>query len=325
MRQRRLLAATANLVDGMADAFAMTLPQRVVRYLGLSAPRVQLRPGAMGVVMPAGAGPVTLVLDSEDVYTVDLPLPPGVGVDPWKQAAMMAHRYMPLKPELLAWDLVTVRQEGQLIARVSMVRRTVLAAALHVSGRVAAVTTDGVGPQPQFLRLDIGRLRRRMGRMLVLLIAAAFALPAPPLLVAWTLDQQTAHMEQKLKTLSDDVKAARQLRDRADWQGNVLGRSAAALVQPPRRQVLDEIARALPDDAWLQDLVLGPDGMVLQIYGADPHAVLARFQAVPLFTNVRLTTEPEPGSATFSLALSIATGAPSRSGTAGNAKEGGGQ
>jgi hypothetical protein len=264
-------------------------------------------------------------LDSQDVYTVDLPLPPGIGVDPWKQAAMLAHRYMPLKPELLAWDLVTLRQEGQSIARVSMVRRTVLAAALHASGRVAAVTTDGVGPQPQFLRLDMGRLRRRTGRMLVLLIAVVLALPVPPLLVAWTLDQQTTHMEQMLKTLSGDVKAARQLRDRVEVLGRVLGRSAGALVQPSRRQLLDEIARALPDDAWLQDFVLGPEGLILQVHGSDPNAVLARFQAVPLFTNVRLTTAPDPGSATFSLALSFAWGAPSGSGAAGTGKEGGGR
>ncbi|MEE3624499.1 hypothetical protein UCD39_10935 [Nitrospirillum sp. BR 11752] len=312
MKYRRPLAMVAAIVDGVAEALAATLPPPLARRMGVSMSRLHLGPGASGPAGPGPAsappGPVVLVLDPRDVYTVDLPLPPGFGVDPWRQAAMLAHRYMPLKPELLAWDLVTLRQGGQSIARVSMVRRSVLAAALQVNERAVAVTAEGSGPQPQFLRLDGRRLRRRLSRMAGVLAVMALVLPVPPLLVAWTLDQQTAHMERKLKALSDDVKAARSARDRLVVLTDVLRRSGAALTQPSRRQLLDEVAYALPDDALLKDLILGPNGLDLQIQAADPDAILKRFQAAPFFTDVRYVAAPEPGRGTFRLALSIAAG-----------------
>ncbi|WP_145754567.1 PilN domain-containing protein [Nitrospirillum amazonense] len=251
---------------------------------------------------------MALILDSQDVYTVDLPLPRGVGVDPWRQAAMLAHRYMPLKPELLAWDVVTVREGKDVVAQVSMVRRSVLAAARELAGRKAvAVTTAGLSPQPQFLRLDPVRLRRRAGRLLTLLAVAVFMLPVPPLLVVWTLDQQTAHMEQKLKILADDVKTVRALRNRLELLDKVLARSGGALTQPSRRALLDEVARDLPDAAWLQDFTLRADGMVLQVQGMEPEAVRARFQEDPLFTDVRVEPPTQP-SAPFSLTFSVAQG-----------------
>lgn len=312
MKHSRLLALSAGIVDGLAESLVAVLPRRLAAYLGLLPQRVQLLPGAVQAMAPPGPGPVALVLDSQDVYTVDLPLPRGLGVDPWRQAAMLAHRYMPLRPELLAWDLVTLRDGGQAIARVSMVRRSVLAAAVMSAGsRVTAVTTAGAGLQPQFLRLDIPRLRRRAGRILALLAILALAVPIPPMLVAWTLDQQIAHMEQKLKGLAEDVKAVRQLRERTEMLAKVLGRSGGALVQPSRRQLLDEVARLLPDDAWLQDLALHADGLVLQGRAADPDAVLARFQGAPLFTNAHFVNppqgSPQAGGGTFILALEIAS------------------
>ncbi|MEA1674698.1 PilN domain-containing protein [Nitrospirillum sp. BR 11163] len=319
MKHGRALVLTAGMIDGLAEAVAAALPRRMARYLGLSPQPVQLAPGGMSMVGLAGHGPLTLLLDSQDVYTVDLPIPRGIGIDPWKQAAMLAHRYMPLKPELLAWDLVTVREGNDVIARISMVRRSVLAAALRAGGRVASVTTAGPGPRPQFLRLDVMRLRRRLGRMLALLSVAAVVLPLPPLLVAWTLDQQTAHMEQKLKTLADEVKAVRQLQERAEVLGAVLSRDSDALVQPSRRQLLDEVARALPDDAWLQELSLHGGEIVLQVRAADPQAVLTRFQEVPLFSRARFLAPPGPNGAAFGLVLPI-SGDSSAAGTRGEAR-----
>ncbi|TWB33319.1 PilN domain-containing protein [Nitrospirillum viridazoti] len=319
MKHGRALVLTAGMIDGLAEAVAAALPRPMARYLGLSPQPVQLAPGGMSVVGRAGHGPLTLLLDSQDVYTVDLPIPRGIGIDPWKQAAMLAHRYMPLKPELLAWDLVTVREGNDVIARISMVRRSVLAAALHAGGRIASVTTAGPGPQPQFLRLDVMRLRRRLGRMLALLTVAAVVLPLPPLLAAWTLDQQTAHMEQKLKTLADEVKAVRQLRERAEVLDAVLSRDSDALVQPSRRQLLDEVARALPDDAWLQELSLHGGEMVLQVRAADPQAVLTRFQEVPLFSRAHFLAPPGPNGAAFGLVLPI-SGDSSAVGTRGEAR-----
>ncbi|MBB6253386.1 PilN domain-containing protein [Nitrospirillum iridis] len=307
MKRARLLALLASTVDGVADGFAWALPTRFSRYLGLLPRVVRLPPGGEGAVGSVGRGPARLVLDAQDVYTIDLPLPRGVSVDPWAQARMQAHRFMPLKPALLAWDLVTLREAGQRFARVSMVRRAVLDAALRSNTGVIEVTTDGVRPQPQFLRLEPRRLRLRALRILILLAVPVLTVPVPLLLATWILDQQTRHMEQKLKALSEDVKAVRMLRERAEVLGNVLDHSGGLLVQPSRGRLLDEVARVLPDDAWLQELSMSADGLVLQGRSANAEDVLARFRDEPLFTDVHLSTPAGvDGAGAFSLTFSIA-------------------
>ncbi|WP_044559730.1 PilN domain-containing protein [Azospirillum sp. B4] len=303
-----MLALAAALIDGLAEGIAAALPKKLARYFGLLPQRLHLPPGAMGPMGLPAREPVTLILNDIDVYTVDLPLPRGIGVDPWRQAAMLAHRYMPLRPELLAWDLVTVREAGQSVARVFMVRRSVLATALSTGGRVVAITADGSGVRPQFLRLDGRRIRRRLGRMVALSLVVILTVPAVPLFASWILDQQTAHMERKLKALTDDVKAVNHLRDRLGMLSAVLNRDGDTLAQPSRRSLLDEVARLLPDDAWLQDLTLRADGLVLQVNSPDADAVLARFRESPVFSAVRFVAPPDPGASRFGLSLTVATG-----------------
>lgn len=307
MKHARLLALLATVLDGIANAFVTSCPTRLARYLGVLPHTVRLPPGGEGGSVSVPGEPVRLILDPQDVYSVDLPLPRGVGVDPWAQAQLQAHRYMPLKPTLLMWDLVVFRRAGQRVARISMVRRSVLDAARRISPQILEITTEGSELQPQFLRLEPQRLRCRGLRILALLVVSVLAVPIPLLLLTWTLDQQTTHMERKLKALAGDVKAVGVLRERVEVLDYILNHSGSLLVQASPGRILDEVARNLPDDSWLQELSLSPGHLLLQGQSANTEDVLSRFRNDPLFTNVHLST-PAGGNAVgaFTLTFSVA-------------------
>lgn len=303
MKHARFFSFLASVLDGVNNAVAFGLPRKAARYLGIFPHTVQLPPGGKGNNVPVQIGPIRLLLDPQDVYSVDLPLPRGIGANPWLQAQILAHRYMPLKPSLLTWDLVVLRQEGRRMARVSMVRRSILDAAQRNNVGVSEITLDGSGPQPQFLRLHPQRLRQQGLRILVLLAVPILVVPMPLIVGTWILDQQTNHMEQKLRSLASDINDVRNLQDRRNALENSLDYSNHIILEPTRTQVLDEVSYILPDDSWLRDLELNPDGLFLKGQSTDSGNVLARFRDDPLFVDAHLLTNDTAGS--FSLTASL--------------------
>ncbi|WP_148293922.1 PilN domain-containing protein [Azospirillum sp. B4] len=331
---RRLRRLAVLAMDGLADGVIAALPRRWRRPLGLVVPVLALPPGGGGPAVPAERGPVRLMLDPADVHTVDVPLPKGgltggplgglMGgfVDARGFVAMQAHRFMPLRPDLLDWDVVTLPSG---IARVYMVRRTVLSAALATAARagltLAGVTAPvvGAGTTPEFLRFDAGRVRRRATAMAAVAGLFWLALPVPFAIAVWILDQQTANVEQKLGAVAKEARAVQDMRDRILFLSPDAASTALLLAQPGRAQVLDELALTLPDTVWLTDVTLRPDAVVLQGRAPDLADVLARVRAAGPFTDVRYTDPagilpavlPPPGPVRdFTLAVSLAVGRP---------------
>ncbi|MEA1652757.1 PilN domain-containing protein [Nitrospirillum sp. BR 11164] len=337
---RRVNRLAVLAMDGLADGVVAALPRRWRKPLGLEVPVVFVPPGGAGVTAPAGRAPVRLVLDPSDVHTVDVPLPKGglsgAIVDARGLIEMQAHRFMPLRPDLLAWDVVTVPPgdgggtASAPVARVYMVRRTVLSAAL-ASAVAAGLTLAGVtaavagGPAPEFLRFNTLRVRRRALGMAMVAGLFWLALPIPFAVAIWILDQQTANVEQKLASVAKEARAVQDMRDRILFLSPDAPATAVLLAQPGRGQVLDELALALPDSVWLKDVTLTPQALTMQGRASDLADVLARVRAADPFTDPRFIdpadaaatppTAPVAGQSSgpvrdFTLATSLAVGRP---------------
>ncbi|MBB6252011.1 PilN domain-containing protein [Nitrospirillum iridis] len=328
---RRLARLAILALDGLANGVAAVLPRRWHRPLGLRVPVLALPPGGGGLVGAVGRGPVRLALSPVDVHTVDVPLPKGAllggMVDARGFVEMQAHRFMPLRPDLLAWDVVTLTgAEGAgtapAAARVYMVRRTVLSAALATAAQaglsltgITVAVAPGQGPAPEFLRFDPGRVRRRAMGMAVAAGLFWLALPIPFAIAIWVLDQQTANVERELAALVKEARAVQDMRDRILFLSVDASGTAVLLAQPGRGQVLDELALAFPDTVWLTDVSLMPEAVVLQGRGPDLADVLARVRAAGPFIDVRFTAPsdipPPNGTARdFTLTAVLAVGRP---------------
>ncbi|MEC4591052.1 PilN domain-containing protein [Nitrospirillum amazonense] len=329
---RRVKRLAVLAMDGLADGLVAALPRRWRQPLGLEVPLVFVMPGGTGVTAPAGRAPVRLVLDPSDVHTVDVPLPKGgLGgaiVDARGFVEMQAHRFMPLRPDLLAWDVVMVPPgdgggtASAYIARVYMVRRAVLSAAL-ASAVAAGLTLAGItasvagGRAPEFLRFNTLRVRRRALGMAMVAGLFWLALPIPFAVAIWILDQQTANVEQKLAAVANEARAALDLRDRILFLSPDAPATAVLLAQPGRGQVLDELALALPDSVWLKDVTLTPQAVTLQGRASDLADVLARIRAAGPFTDPHFTDPADAAAGQsggpvrdFTLVTSLAVGRP---------------
>ncbi|MDE1145891.1 MAG: PilN domain-containing protein [Azospirillaceae bacterium] len=326
-RFKRLLVRT---MDGLVDGVAAALPRRLCALLGLAVPAFALPPGGTGVTVGTEAGPVRLVLDPQDVLAVDVPLPKGglmAGmVDARGFVEMQAHRFMPMRPDLLAWDVVILEnadgKKGDGVARVHMVRRSVLSAAqataarmgLQVRGVTAAVA---VGPPPEFLRFDRARVRRRAVAVAVAACLFWLALPIPLVIAIRVLDRQTATVEATLAAVAKDARGVQDMRDRIAFLAPDAAATAVLLAQPGRGQVLDELAYTLPDTVWVRDLVVRPGGIEVQGRAADLADVLARMRAASPFTDAHFVepaqvapapTPPGIMPKDFTLAFSLVGG-----------------
>ncbi|MDZ5649533.1 PilN domain-containing protein [Nitrospirillum sp. BR 11828] len=335
----RLKRLAVLAMDALADGAAAALPPWARRVLGLDVPVLFLSPGGAGLTAPSIRAPVRLVLHPTDVHAVDVPLPKGrlLGgmVDARGFVEIQAHRFMPLRPDLLAWDVVTLPPAGPPTgpptgppaggagtARVHMVRRSVLVAALAwavAAGLTpAGITAAATGPAPEFLRFDPARVRRQF---LGLAAAAGLfwlSLPIPFAVALWILDRQTAMVEQKLAVVAKDARAVRDMRDRILFFSPDAAATALLLAQPGRGQVLDELALALPDSVWLKDVALTPEAVTIQGRALDLADVLARVRAAGPFVDPRFTDPPDAPVAgqaggtprDFTMTTSLAVGRP---------------
>ncbi|TWB45979.1 PilN domain-containing protein [Nitrospirillum pindoramense] len=304
----RRLAVLA--MDALADGAAAALPPWGRRILGLEVPVLFLSPGGAGLTAPSIRMPIRLVLHPTDVHAVDVPLPKGrlLGgiVDARGFVEIQAHRFMPLRPDLLAWDVVTLPPAGSPAgppaggagtARVHMVRRSVLSAALAWAAAVgltpAGITAAAAGPAPEFLRFDPARVRRRFLRLATAAGLFWLSLPIPFAVALWILDRQTAMVEQKLAVVAKDARVVRDMRDRILFLSPDAAGTALLLAQPGRGQVLDELALALPDSVWLKDVALTPEAVTIQGRALDLADVLARVRAAGPFVDPRFTDPPD--------------------------------
>lgn len=290
--KRRLTVLAASVLDLLTDGAAAALPRKLAAFFHLT--------------------PVQLVLPEREVYETVLPIPGKWSADPWAVTEMQLHRLSPVKPDLVVWDVSTAQGIDGLEARLSLVRRDVLDRARQSAPGIMAITAD-TPFAPQFLRLDKDRLRRRALRLLGLCLLLWFTLPLPLLLASWLLDRQTAAIESELSGISADVQRTRQLRDRITFLGQDLDRTAALLAQPERHRILDELAMLLPDDSWIDDLSIRPDGIRLHGQSADATAMLGGMRKDPLFGEARFTAPivraPNGSGESFTLALTLKGGA----------------
>lgn len=303
----RLLAAT--LLDMAGDAARAALPARLAWRLGLHPRLLHLAPGGTSIQSPppVGAGPLWCLLDPADVLSLDEPCPAGNVLDLWRILSLRLPDLLPLRPELLAWDIVPTTEGGRLHA----VRRSVLAAATHTLAG-AGLRCDRLGVAGEedvdFLRLDGGRLRRGGGRALLVASALWLGAALPPLawagLIAWDIDR----LETALAADAVAVREVADMRDRIAFLAEQQRTGGLLLAQPPRGPLLDLVAELLPDDAVLVELSLREDGMRLRGRAADAGAVLARLRAYPAFADARFATPITPTADGQAELFTIATG-----------------
>ena len=310
--KRRFAVLTALVLDLLTDGAAAALPRRIAAFFRLTPRKIHLPPRGELPASDGRAGPVQLVLDESDVYETSLPIPGKWGVDPWAIVEMQMHRLSPLKPELVICDVSVGQTAEGTQAQLSLVRREIIERTQGRAGTIGSITAN-TDFAPEFLRLDKTRLRRRAIRILILCLLLWLALPLPLLLAGWLIERQTAALEAELAGLSADVRQTRQLHDRITFLAQDLGRTSALLTQPERRRILDELAMLLPDDSWIDDLSIRPDGIHLHGQSADATALLERIRQDPLFLDAHFTApimrSPGGNAETFTLSLSLAGGA----------------
>ncbi len=309
---RRFRVAAAFVLDLLADGASAALPRWMAAAFRLVPKRLLLPPGGALPKQFSSSEPVQLVLRESDIYETVLPIPGKWSIDPWTVSEMQLHRLSPVKPDLIAWDVSIGQGIGGTEARLSLVRRDILDHARQSARFVTSITAD-TPFAPQFLRLDKNRLRRRSLRILGLCLILWLSLPLPMILASWLIERQIEGIETDLSSLSADVQKTRKLRDRITFLGQDLDRTTALLDQPERHRILDELAMLLPDDSWIDDLSIQPDGIRLHGQSADATALLDRFRKDPLFPNAHFTgpilRSPNGNAESFTLALTLTGGA----------------
>lgn len=306
-RDAQLLAAL--LLDGVGDAARAALPVRLIDRLGLRPRLVRLAPGGTSVLLPdpAGVGPIWGLLDPGDVLRLDEPCPANHALDLWRVLSLRLPDLLPLRPDLLAWDIVPTGGGGRIYA----VRRSVLAAAaatISAAGwrcdRLGVAGEDGV----DFLRLDGRRLRRAGGRALLLTACLWLGAVLPPLAWAGFMAWDVAKLETALARDVASVREVADMRDRIAFLAEQQRTGGLLLSQPPRGPLLDRVAALLPDDAVLVEMSLDEGGMRLRGRAADAGAVLARLRADAAFADARFANPIIPTSNGQGEIFTIATG-----------------
>lgn len=305
----RLLLAIS--LDGIGDAARATLTAAFCRCLGLTPRLLQLSPGAgsMATPVPSGAGPVWCLLSPSDVLELTQQSPATNLLDLWRALSMNITELLPLKSELVAWDIVPAEHGGQIY----IVRRTILDTAVNTV-RAAGLEPDRIGvtgnAAVDFRRLQVARLRRKAMTALTFTVTLWLGIVLPPALWAGYLNWDTRRIEAILAQQAVAVHETADMRARIAFLAEEQRTGGLLLSQPARMPLLDLIAELLPDDAVLVELSLQKDAVRLRGRTADAGALLAQIRAHPRFTDARFATPIAPAPDGKAELFTIVSGEP---------------
>lgn len=281
--------------------------------------------------MPDAADPATaevvLILDAACCLRKRLTLPQAAAASLGEVLALDLDRQSPFPPEAVVFDYRVVgldRARQRIAVDLVIVPRAAIAEAaaplstlglppaavqvLDAGGNIIArvplraePSADDAAPAPRRLSLALAGLAAA-------LMVAVFAVP-------WQQRRlEAAALAAEIAAAREDAERVRAMQaeiDRGLDQGRfVLGRKAE---RPPVIEVIDEIGRILPDDAWLFRLRIAD--REVEAFGYSPAAstLIGPIQDAALFTNAQfrapLMRDPNVDAERFHVAFEIAADA----------------
>lgn len=323
-------------------ALGAWLPPGWRRALGMDRGRVLLRAGDEPRDVPPSLSdlPRWLLLPANLGLRRRLVLP-AAAVDRLRDVAgYEIDRQTPFAMEAVTYDarLLGRRGDGQVDVELVVVPRARLDEQLAQLGDAAAQLAGadlaGADGEPIGVNLLPPALRRRRhdpargwNALLALVFVAATAA-----MLALVLHNREAAAQRLQAQVARQAASARAVSvQRAELAGLVEGRAWILRERASRPQVvsvLDQVARRLPDDTWLDKLAIDNDRLLLIGRSAQASGLVARMEGAPQWRSPALTgtLQPDPRSGrdrfTLSADLAVAPDAKATATTAGGADAG---
>jgi Tfp pilus assembly protein PilN len=313
------------------DAGQATHPGLVALRFGPSAPSgdsvLRLPAGLAGLGPDQGAAlaracrgsRVDLLLAEREVHRLSVRLPKAAATEDGLRYALQADSPLGLDHVALAWCVEQPPPEGlapewtQL--RVALCRRSTLEvrrAALRRCGLVAhrigareapdapapGLVLDG-GGAPVFVRERAKGLGSPLWRM-GLAAGAALGVLVVPLLVGAHAANEAATLRAEIEAVRSEHGSALPLAQRRAATSALRASLDRALPTFSVTTLLDELAKRLGDDVWLQDARIEGGQLRLELRPGpkvEPDSVVAALAASPLLADVRLATLSASGAA----------------------------
>jgi len=303
-----------------AATIPLTGDPATVASAGRSALLPSIR-GKYGGVRGAGGGPgVIVALSPRDVLRKSVRLPAAVEENLRQVLAYDLDRHTPFKPDELYFDAVVVGRDAvrnEIVVDLASARRTAIDPAIKHAGAwgatVLAVVPDEPAQAassqlnllpPEVRPLQTGWQRWQIGLPLALLLVLAVAAILIPL---WQKRESAIALNALADQARSQAAVSEALRQDLDAKA---GDYNAALMRkyafPSPVQVIDDVARLLPDDTWLTQFELksvarGKDTqreVLLRGETANAGRLVGVFEESQLFTQAAPrspTTKIQPG------------------------------
>lgn len=311
-------------------SLAAWLPPGWCRALGLDRGRLLLRPD-QPLPEPSAAQadlPRWLLLPAASGLRRRMVLPAAAGDRLREVMAFEIDRQTPFTAEAVAFDARLLGRgggEGQVEAELVVVPKATLDARLAALGPVAdtlaGVDIEGDAGEPLGVNLlpRARRGRRRDPALLPNLALAATALLASGLALAQLLHNRQAALAELETRVAGEVEQARavslqrqQLVDLIDGRSHVEGLRKQ---RPAAVEVLDELARRLPDNTWIDKLAIDNDRLLLIGRSGEASALVGRLEGGAPWRSPALSGALQPdarsGRDRFTLAADLAVPAAS--------------
>jgi general secretion pathway protein L len=318
------IAALTSFLAWWGRALAAWLPPAWRRALGMDRGRVLLRAGDDAHAVPDAMSdlPRWLLLPAACGLRRQLVLPAAAADRLRAVAGYEIDRQTPFAKDAVAYDARVLgrRGDGQVDVELVVVPRAKLDEQLAQLGKAAAQLAgadlaDAAG-EPVGVNLLPPELRRRRhdpARGWNALLAGVFV-AATAAMLATVLHNREAAARRLQAQVARQAAAARAVSvQRAELAALVDGRAWILRERAARPQVvsvLDEVARRLPDDTWLDKLAIDNDRLLLIGRSAQASALVARMEGAPQWRSPALTgtlqPDPRSGRDRFTLAADLA-------------------
>jgi general secretion pathway protein L len=331
------IATLKSLRDWWGRSLAAWLPPRWRRALGLDRGRLLLRAGEAGEAPPGAAAdlPRWLLLPAGAGLRRRLTLPFAAGERLREVVGFEIDRQTPFAADAVVFDARVLGRragDGQLDVELVVVPRAALDAQLARLGpwvgRLAGADIEGDDGTPLGVNLLPLAQRSRhhdpaRGWNFAL---AALALVGIALMLAQVLHNRERALRELESSVAREVAAARTVSlQRQQLVDLVEGRAYVERLRsgrPAAIEVLDELARRLPDNTWLDKLAIDNDRLLLIGRSGEASALVARLAGAKQWRSPALTGTLQPdarsGRDRFTLTadLAIATSPPAKTGAA---------
>jgi len=293
------LVALELAAEHAADELLAALPQRVRDVFSDARWRV-IEASALFAVTPAvDDRPVALALPAHEFLLRRIELPLTARLQLADLMRFEASRHVPLPPDQARLDFRIVSRDlaaSRMVVELAIIRAAVVEEA-HRSAKAAGFEPEavaiGTAQGVWFARRLLERAPREVWfnarlRRLGLRVAIPVVLA-----LAWVLAAQNwagrmaDERDQEVATTRGEAEQVVPLRQELAALNDQIAFLAAARSQPSGATITEEVARLLPDNAWLQELDI--DGQTVHLRGTALHAtdLLGIFSASPLFTDVK--------------------------------------